>query len=63
LTHNNDLNISLFTYHLNEILTPSDSIIPLVDSHKDLGVALSEDLTWEKHDDDDDDDDDANHLI
>jgi len=27
----------------------SDSIIPHVDSHKDLGVMLSEDLSWEKH--------------
>ena len=27
----------------------SDSIIPHVDSHKDLGVILSEDLSWEKH--------------
>jgi len=27
----------------------SDSIIPHVDSHKDLGVILPEDLSWEKH--------------
>ena len=27
----------------------SDSIIPHVGSHKDLGVILSEDLSWEKH--------------
>ena len=27
----------------------SDSIIRHVDSHKDLGVILSEDLSWEKH--------------
>jgi len=27
----------------------SDSIIPYVDSHKDFGIILSEDLSWEKH--------------
>ena len=27
----------------------SDSIIPHVDSHRDLGITLSEDLSWEKH--------------
>ena len=27
----------------------SDSVIPCVDSHKDLGVILSVDLSWEKH--------------
>jgi len=27
------------------------SIVPHVDSHRDLGIALSEDLSWEKHHD------------
>ena len=27
----------------------SNSIIPHVNSHKDLGLILSEDLSWDKH--------------
>jgi len=27
----------------------SDSIIPNVDCHKNIGIILSEDLSWEKH--------------
>ena len=54
----NDLNFNIKkSIHLSfkqKFLTTysmSHSIIPHVDSHRDLGIALSEDLSWEKHHD------------
>ena len=45
---------NLFIYHLKASWTPytytiSDTCIPHSDSHKDLGITLSVDLSWNKH--------------
>ena len=38
-----NLSLILHTYNM------SDTCIPHMDSHKDLGIILSEDLSWGKH--------------
>ena len=55
-SQDNDLNFNIkkfihlsFKRKFHTTYSMSDSIIPHVDSHKDLGVILSEDLSWEKH--------------
>jgi len=55
-SRDNNLNFNIKKFiHLSfkqKLLTTysmSDSIIPHVDSHKDLGITLSEDLSWENH--------------
>ena len=55
-SQDNDLNFNIKKFiHLSfkqKFLTTylmSNSIIPHVDSHRDLGITLSEDLSWEKH--------------
>ena len=55
-SQDNDLNFNIkkfihlsFKRKFHTTYSMSDSIIPHVDSHKDLGVILSEDLNWEKH--------------
>ena len=55
-SQDNDLNFNIKKFiHLSfkqKFLTTylmSNSIIPHVNSHRDLGITLSEDLSWEKH--------------
>ena len=49
-----DFNFKKFIYlsfksKLDTIYTISDTFIPRSDSHKDLGISLSVDLSWNKH--------------
>ena len=51
-----DLNFNLkkfvhlsFKSKFNTTYTMSDTCMPRMDSHKDLGIILSEDLSWGKH--------------
>jgi len=53
---NSDLNFNLskfvylsFKCKLDNTYTMSDTCIPRTNSHKDLGLILSEDLSWDKH--------------
>jgi len=54
-SRNSDLNfnlskfVHLFKCKLDTTYTMSDTCIPRTDSHKDLGLILSEDLSWDKH--------------
>ena len=55
-SRDSDLNFNLkkfvhlsFKSKFNTIYNMSDTCIPCMDSHKDLGIILSEDLSWGKH--------------
>ena len=55
-SRDSDLNFNLkkfvhlsFKSKFNTTCNMSDACIPCMDSHKDLGIILSEDLSWGKH--------------